>query len=429
MHHFSRFNVLHGLMLRIAAGIKSWKLPHECSRLLYSNSSHSSIVSASKIKNDPFPRRRRPPIVTIMGHVDHGKTTLLDWLRRSRVAAGEAGGITQHIGAFSVQVRGGGGGGGEERITFLDTPGHAAFSAIRERGTRVTDLVVLVVAAEDGVMAQTVEAIELVKAYQSPPLILAINKCDRPGWQQHRPRIHAEMARYGLVVEEMGGEVQSVPISALTGWNVEGPGGLLDAILAQAEMLESLGGGTDVGGMILEVHHRPGLGDTASMIVQTGTLRPGAILVANEAICRVRGIRDCQGATVTEAGPSSPVETLGWRGLPAAGSTFQEVASEREAHRMVQERIRIRQEQEALEALDQAAQRERLDQKLLQLARRGTSRATTSTTTNAVPEPPRSVYYYEEVVGAKGSAAPELKIVLKCNTLRSLIDSFSRSIR
>ena len=359
--------------------------------------------------------RRRPPIVTIMGHVDHGKTTLLDCLRRTRVAASEAGGITQHIGAFSVSIS-------SERITFLDTPGHAAFSGIRDRGTRLTDLVVLVVAAEDGLMAQTVEAIDLVQTYQVP-IILAINKCDRPGWQVHRARIHQQMARYGLVVEEMGGTVQSIPISALTGWNVERiaeaeednspSASLLDAILAEAEMLELPSQSEEsCSGGVLEVRHLPALGIAASLLVQRGILHTGAVLVAGESLCRVRQMWDCQGRVITEAGPSKPVQVVGWRTdggvspAPIAGATWAAQHDERAAMQIINERMRAREERAVLEALDEAAEREKLDQRLLRIARNRSD-----------PSPPRSTFHYEEL--NKNDDIPELNIVLKCINERS----------
>lgn len=261
----------------------------------------------------------RPPVVTIMGHVDHGKTSLLDYIRKSKVTAGEAGGITQHIGAYHVDIEGG-------TITFLDTPGHAAFTAMRARGAKVTDIIILVVAADDGVMPQTKEAIEHARAAEVP-LIIAVNKIDKP--EADPDRVKTELSQLDVIPEEWGGDTMFVNLSAKTGQGVDE---LLEGILLQSEVLE-LKATRDgpAHGVIIESRLDRGRGVVASLLVQQGTLHKGDILLAGQEYGRVRAMLDENGKPVAEAGPSIPVEILGLSGTPNAGDEALVVASERKA--------------------------------------------------------------------------------------------------
>ncbi|WP_119420557.1 translation initiation factor IF-2, partial [Desertibaculum subflavum] len=262
----------------------------------------------------------RPPVVTIMGHVDHGKTSLLDALRETDVAAGEAGGITQHIGAYQVNLKSG------ARITFLDTPGHEAFTAMRARGAKVTDIVVLVVAADDSVMPQTIEAIRHAKA-ANVPIVVAINKVDKP---DARPqRVREQLLQHEIVVEEMGGEVLAIEVSAKT---KQGLDKLEEAILLQAEILD-LKANPDraAEGAVVEAQLDRGRGPVATVLVQRGTLRVGDIFVAGSEWGRVRALVDDRGKNIEEAGPAMPVEVLGLQGLPEAGDSFSVVENEARA--------------------------------------------------------------------------------------------------
>lgn len=261
----------------------------------------------------------RAPVVTIMGHVDHGKTSTLDYIRRSRVASGEAGGITQHIGAYHVETENG-------MITFLDTPGHAAFTSMRARGAQATDIVVLVVAADDGVMPQTIEAIQHAKA-ADVPLIIAVNKIDKE--DANPDNVKNELAQYDVIPEEWGGENMFVHISAKVGTNIEG---LLEAILLQAEVLE-LKAVTDgmASGVVVESRLDKGRGPVATVLVQAGTLRKGDIVLCGQEYGRVRAMRDENGKDIESAGPSIPVEILGLSGVPASGDEATVVRDERKA--------------------------------------------------------------------------------------------------
>ncbi len=271
----------------------------------------------------------RPPVVTIMGHVDHGKTSLLDALRRTDVAAGEAGGITQHIGAYQVKLHSG------AQITFIDTPGHEAFTAMRARGAGVTDIVVLVVAADDGVMPQTIEAIKHAKAAQVP-MIVAVNKIDRHGADANRVR--QELLQYEVVVEEMGGETQDVEVSALKQIGLDK---LEEAILLQAEILD-LRANPDrsAEGTVIESRLDKGRGPVATVLVQKGTLHPGDIVVAGAEWGRVRAMQDDKGKAVPTAGPSTPVEILGLSAAPVAGEPFVVVENDSRAREIVEFRQR-----------------------------------------------------------------------------------------
>jgi translation initiation factor IF-2 len=261
----------------------------------------------------------RPPVITIMGHVDHGKTTLLDYIRRTKVAASEAGGITQHIGAYHVQTPKG-------TITFLDTPGHAAFTAMRARGAKLTDIVILVVAADDGVMPQTIEAIQHAKA-ANVPIVVAVNKMDKPGVDPER--VKTELTKNGLQPEEWGGDTMFVPISAKAGQGIDE---LLDSVLVQAEVLELKAiANCPARGVVIESRLERGRGAVMSVLIQQGTLRKGDVILAGLEYGRIRAMFDETGHAITEAGPSIPVEVLGLSGVPQAGDDFTVVADERKA--------------------------------------------------------------------------------------------------
>jgi len=275
----------------------------------------------------------RPPVVTVMGHVDHGKTSLLDALRATDVAGGEHGGITQHIGAYQVQLAGG------ERVTFLDTPGHAAFSAMRARGAHVTDIVILVVAADDGVMPQTAEAIQHARA-AGAPIIVAINKVDKPGADP--TRVINELLQHEIVVESLGGDTQAVEVSALKKTGLDE---LLQAILVQAEVME-LKANPDrtAEGVVIEAKLDRGRGAVATVLVKRGTLRRGDIVVAGAQFGRVRALINERDEQVEEAGPSTPVEVLGLDGAPDPGEAFAVVENEARARELTDYRIRLKRE-------------------------------------------------------------------------------------
>ncbi len=274
----------------------------------------------------------RPPIITIMGHVDHGKTSLLDYIRKSNIVAGESGGITQHIGAYEVEVGGG-------MITFLDTPGHSAFTAMRARGAQVTDIVVLVVAADDAVMPQTVEAVDHARA-AGVPIIVAINKMDLPGVKSDP--VKQQLAKLNLVPEEWGGSTIMVEISAKTGMGVEK---LLEMILLQAEMMELKANPfRRTSGVVVESELSKGRGVIATVLVEKGTLRVGDPFVAGPYHGRVRAMFNERGNPVIEAGPSTPVQVLGSSGVPQAGDSFVVTASESESRQISGQRLRLKRE-------------------------------------------------------------------------------------
>ena len=280
--------------------------------------------------------QKRPPIVTVMGHVDHGKTSLLDAIRKAKVTATEAGGITQHIGAYTVNVNG-------EDITFLDTPGHEAFTAMRARGAQITDVVILVVAADDGIMPQTKEAISHCKA-ADVPMVVAINKIDRPG--ANIDKVKQELTEYGLVAEDWGGDTICVPVSAKQG---EGISTLLEMVLLTAEMLE-LKANPDrkAKGTVIEAKLDKGRGAVASLLVQNGTLHVGDSILVGSTYGRIRAMFDDTGKKIKSAGPSIPVEILGLSEVPAAGDRFNQVKDEKTARNMAE----IRKQKEKNESLN-----------------------------------------------------------------------------
>ncbi|PKG78399.1 translation initiation factor IF-2 [Shewanella sp. Actino-trap-3] len=270
-------------------------------------------------RDDNIQLESRAPVVTIMGHVDHGKTSLLDYIRRAKVAAGEAGGITQHIGAYHVQTENG-------MITFLDTPGHAAFTSMRARGAKATDIVILVVAADDGVMPQTIEAIQHAKA-GNVPLIVAVNKMDKP--DADPDRVKSELSQHGIMSDDWGGDNMFVHVSAKTGMGVDE---LLEGILLQSEVLElkSVRDGM-AAGVVIESQLDKGRGPVATILVQEGTLRQGDIVLCGLEYGKIRAMKDENGNAITEAGPSIPVEILGLSGVPSAGDEATVVRDERKA--------------------------------------------------------------------------------------------------
>ncbi|WP_130850380.1 translation initiation factor IF-2 [Intestinimonas timonensis] len=268
----------------------------------------------------------RAPVVVVMGHVDHGKTSLLDYIRSAHVASGEAGGITQHIGAYQVDV-------GGKPVTFLDTPGHEAFTAMRARGAMITDIAILVVAADDGIMPQTVESINHAKA-ANIPIIVAINKMDKP--EANPDRIKQQLTEYELVPEEWGGETIICPISAKTG---EGIDNLLDMVVLTAEMQElKANPNRSAHGAVIEARLDKGRGPVATLLVQNGTLHQGDIIIAGTAVGRVRAMTNARGEKLKEAGPSVPVEIIGMSEVPGAGDDFHAVDDERMARELVEQR-------------------------------------------------------------------------------------------
>ena len=268
----------------------------------------------------------RAPVVVVMGHVDHGKTSLLDYIRNANVVSGEAGGITQHIGAYQVNVK-------DHTITFLDTPGHEAFTAMRARGAMITDIAILVVAADDGIMPQTVESINHAKA-ANIPIIVAINKMDKP--TANPDRIMQQLTEYELVPEEWGGETVICPISAKTGMGIEN---LLDMVVLTAEVQElKANPNRTAHGAVIEARLDKGRGPVATLLVQNGTLKQGDVIIAGTAVGRVRAMTDARGRKLTEAGPSVPVEIIGMGEVPGAGDDFHAVADERMARELVEQR-------------------------------------------------------------------------------------------
>ncbi|MCX7077920.1 MAG: translation initiation factor IF-2 [Pseudomonas sp.] len=275
-----------------------------------------SLAESLKFEGEAF---SRAPVVTVMGHVDHGKTSLLDYIRRAKVAAGEAGGITQHIGAYHVETERG-------MVTFLDTPGHAAFTAMRARGAKATDIVILVVAADDGVMPQTIEAVQHAKA-AGVPLVVAVNKIDKPG--ADLDRIRSELSVHGVTSEEWGGDTPFVSVSAKMGTGVDD---LLEAVLLQAEVLELTATPSAPGrGVVVESRLDKGRGPVATVLVSDGTLRQGDMVLVGSNFGRIRAMLDENGKPIKEAGPSIPVEILGLDGTPEAGDELSVMTDEKKA--------------------------------------------------------------------------------------------------
>ena len=304
------------------------------------------------IKDEDGTLKSRPPIVTIMGHVDHGKTSLLDAIRHANVVSGEAGGITQHIGAYQVEQNG-------QKVTFIDTPGHAAFTAMRARGAQATDIAILVVAADDSVMPQTIESINHAKAAEVP-IIVAINKIDKP--EADANKVRTELLQHEVFVESMGGEVLDVEVSATKGTNLDK---LLEAILLQAEILD-LKANPDrtAEGAVIEAQLDRGRGSVATVLVEAGTLHIGDIVVAGNEWGRVRALVDDHGNQVNEAGPATPVEVLGLQGTPLAGDRLAVVENEARAREIAEYRQRIAREKAVAR---QAGTRGSLEQMMTQL--------------------------------------------------------------
>jgi translation initiation factor IF-2 len=269
---------------------------------------------------------KRPPVITVMGHVDHGKTSLLDAIRKAKVTETEAGGITQHIGAYTVTIN-------DEKLTFLDTPGHEAFTAMRARGAQITDIVILVVAADDGIMPQTVEAINHCKA-ANVPMVVAINKMDRPG--ANPDRVKQELTEHGLLAEDWGGDIITVPVSAHT---KEGIDTLLEMVLLTAEMQElKADANRNARGTVVEAKLDKGRGPVATLLVQNGTLHVGDSIIVGTTYGRIRAMFDDKGKKIKSAGPSIPVEILGLSEVPAAGDRFYQVKDEKTARDMAEKR-------------------------------------------------------------------------------------------
>ena len=316
------------------------------------------VIDTVKDKEDDL--LPRPPIVTIMGHVDHGKTSLLDALRKTSVASGEAGGITQHIGAYQVKTPNG------QLVTFLDTPGHAAFTSMRSRGAQVTDIVILVVAADDAVMPQTVEAINHAKAAKVP-MIVAINKIDKH--EANPTKVRTDLLQHEVVVEAMSGDVQDVEVSAKTGLGLDE---LLEAVALQAEVLELRANpNRAASGAVIEAKLDVGRGPVAMVLVQNGTLKKGDIFVVGEQWGKVRALINDKGETVPEAGPSVPVEVLGLSGTPSAGDTLNVVETEAQAREIADYRIKTAKDKRAAAGaattLEQLMAKAKADQSVAEL--------------------------------------------------------------
>lgn len=323
--------------------------------------SDADVEDVIKVEEDsPAELQPRPPVITIMGHVDHGKTSLLDHIRKANVVSGEAGGITQHIGAYQVRTESG------ALLTFLDTPGHAAFTSMRARGANVTDIVVLVVAADDAVMPQTIEAINHAKAAKVP-MIVAINKIDKPA--ANPDKVRTDLLQHEVIVEKMSGEVQDVEVSAATG---QGLDQLLESIALQAELLD-LKSNPDraAEGAVIEAQLDVGRGPVATVLVQRGTLKQGDIFVVGEQWGKVRALINDQGERVKEAGPSVPVEVLGLNGAPEAGDVLNVVQTEAQAREIADYRIQVAKDKRAAAGaattLDQLLAKAKADENVKEL--------------------------------------------------------------
>jgi translation initiation factor IF-2 len=323
--------------------------------------SDADVEDVIKVEEDsPAELQPRPPVITIMGHVDHGKTSLLDRIRKANVVSGEAGGITQHIGAYQVRTESG------ALLTFLDTPGHAAFTSMRARGANVTDIVVLVVAADDAVMPQTIEAINHAKAAKVP-MIVAINKIDKPA--ANPDKVRTDLLQHEVIVEKMSGEVQDVEVSAATG---QGLDQLLESIALQAELLDlKANPDRSAEGAVIEAQLDVGRGPVATVLVQRGTLKQGDIFVVGEQWGKVRALINDQGERVKEAGPSVPVEVLGLNGAPEAGDVLNVVQTEAQAREIADYRIQVAKDKRAAAGaattLDQLLAKAKADENVKEL--------------------------------------------------------------
>ncbi len=337
--------VVKALMTNGIMATQNQTIDHETAELIVEEFGHKVVrVSDAAVEDvlieapedDDANQKTRPPVITIMGHVDHGKTSLLDAIRKTNVVTGEAGGITQHIGAYQITLDSG------EVMTFLDTPGHAAFTSMRSRGAQVTDIVVLVVAADDSVMPQTIEAINHAQAAEVP-MIIAINKCDREGADP--TRVRTELLQHNVIVEEMSGDVLDVEVSAITG---QGLDKLLENIALQAELLELTANADRAAeGAVIEAKLDVGRGPVATVLVQKGTLKRGDIFVVGEQWGKVRALIDDQGNRVEEAGPSVPVEVLGLNGSPEAGDVLNVVPDEARAREIAEYRAQVAKDKKA----------------------------------------------------------------------------------
>ena len=321
--------MLSGVMAAVNAEIDFDTAAKVCEKfeILYEKKVKSDeLETLEEVEEDEKNLVKRPPIITVMGHVDHGKTSLLDAIRKSKVTTTEAGGITQHIGAYTVSING-------EQITFLDTPGHEAFTAMRARGAQITDIVILVAAADDGIMPQTKEAINHCKA-ANVPIVVAINKIDRPN--ANIDKVKQELTEYGLVSEDWGGDTICVPVSAKAGKNIDQ---LLEMVLLTAEMLElKANPNRKANGTVIEAKLDKGRGAVASLLVQNGTLHVGDSILVGSTYGRIRAMFDDEGKKIKMAGPSIPVEILGLSEVPAAGDRFNQVKDEKTARSMAESR-------------------------------------------------------------------------------------------
>ncbi|XP_055014379.1 translation initiation factor IF-2, mitochondrial isoform X2 [Boleophthalmus pectinirostris] len=367
---------------------------------------------------DPALLRPRPPVVTIMGHVDHGKTTLLDALRASQLASAEAGGITQHIGAFLVRLASG------EAMTVLDTPGHAAFSSLRARGASATDIVILVIAADDGVMEQTVESIRHARN-AGVPIIVAVNKCDKP--QSDPDRVKRELLSHDVVCEEFGGDVQALHLSALKG---EGLVELTEAVVALAEVLE-LKAEPDgaMEGTVIESRIDKGKGPVSTALVQRGALRRGAVLVSGRTWAKVRFMFDENGTVLNEAGPSRAVQVCGWRDLPSAGEDILEVESEQRAREVVSYRQHLDEQQRLGEEQKTIAANQEAHLRQYRLQRAELAHLSWRQRKSALYHKNKEVFATRPPERDTDQSSPRLSVVIKdvdgsVETLLNVLDSY-----
>ena len=368
---------------------------------------------------DPEKLQQRAPVVTVMGHVDHGKTSILDYIRHSNVAGGEAGGITQHIGAYEVEAIGG-------RITFIDTPGHQAFTAMRARGAQLTDIVVLVVAADDGVMPQTVEAIDHTHA-SGVPMVVAINKIDLPG--ANPDNVRQQLAQHGVAVENYGGDVVEAEVSAKTG---DGIDKLLEMVLLQAELLELQADPTTrAQGVVIESKKEEGMGILCTVLVQQGTLEIGDVFVVGSEHGKVRSLFDHRGERVKKAGPSTPVQILGFNGVPEAGDSFIAVKNEREAREVSikrQDAMRTRELQpvKALTLEDLYAQIQQGEIKELNVVIKGDTKGSVEALENSLS--PMTIEEVKVKVIGSGVGTVSESDILLASSSNAIIIAFSTSV-